>query len=358
MQFVARTFVDDGANPQIDQFAFRSVRPLFEGTLTDRFAFRLLPDFAGGKLVLQDAYTDVKLADTAQLRVGKLKVAFGLERWQSETTTTFVERGLPAQLEPNRDLGVMLFGTLAGGVVEYELGVFNGVADGASGDGDVSDGKEGSARVFVQPFVNGASIAKGFGFGGAATFGQKNGTAAQPDLPVFKTQGQVAFFQYDPMAIADGHQWRATAQADYYAGPIGVLTEYVRSVQRAALGDTASHVTADAWQVLAQWVVTGEDATFKSVTPSGANGAIDVAARVGQLRLDDNAFLDGLVDPRKSAQRATSAGVGADWFVNKNVRLALDLERTSFTGGWKGAGTAAVDRPDETSIIGRVQTAF
>lgn len=301
-----------------------------------------------------------------KVRFGKFKVPFGLERLQAETATVFVERGLPTQLVPNRDLGVQIFGELAKGVFAYQVGVFNGVADGASGDGDVSDGKELAARVFVQPFVGGDSLARNLGVGAAATFGDKNGSLASPDLPLFKTQGQSTFFGYKTgttlmdTVVADGRQWRATGQADWYAGPIGVLAEYVRSVQRAALAQTAGHITADAWQVEAQWVVTGDDATYKSVSPKrpfdparGQWGAVDVAARAGQLGLDDNAFADGLADPIKSSQRATSFGAGVDWFPNKNLRFVLDLERTSFRLGAKGG-----DRPDETSIVGRVQTVF
>jgi len=346
-QFDGRFFVDNTNSAAVDQFGFRSIRPDLQGTIAEHFDFRLLPDFAGAKVVLQDVYADIHYGDAVKLRFGKLKVPFGLERLQAETATTFVERGLPTLLAPNRDLGVQVFGEL--GRVQYQVGVFNGVADGASGDGDVSNGKEVAARVFAQPGL-------GFGVGAAATYGQKNGTMTSPDLATFKTQAQTTFFAYDPAAVADGHHWRATAQADWYRGPVGVLGEYVRSVQRAALGTTASHVTADAWQIVAQWVITGDDATYKSVAPKqafdpgrGQWGAFDVAARAGQLSLDDNVFADGLADRKKSAQKATSFGVGADWFPNKSFRFVLDLERTQLDGG---------PRASETSIVGRVQTVF
>jgi phosphate-selective porin OprO/OprP len=378
VQFDGRFFTGaaSGQPATPDQFAFRSVRPLFEGTVASHYDYRFMPDFAGGKVVIQDAYADIRYGDAVKLRAGKFKAPFGLERLQPEYATTFTERGLPTLLAPNRDLGVQVFGELAGGVFAYQVGLFNGVADGGSSDGDVSDGKEAAARVFVQPFVRGDSIAKNLGFGGAATIGDKNGTLASPDLPTYKTQAQTTWFQYKPdpnplmptlatTPVADGRQWRATAQADWYAGPIGVLAEYVRSVQRAALGDTASHVTADAWQVLGQWVLTGDDATYKSVTPvhpfepsKGYWGAFDVAARVGQLTLDDNVFADGLADPKKSARGATSFGVGVDWFPNKALRLVLDLERTKFDGGAKAADGSVADRPTETSIVARVQTVF
>lgn len=358
-QFDGRFFVPRDSDPKVDQFGFRSIRPDLQGTVFEHYDFRLFPDFAGGKLVVQDAYADVHYGDAVRLRVGKFKVPFGLERLQSESDTTFVERGLPTQLAPNRDLGVQVFGTLAS-VVDYQLGVFNGVADGQSGDGDVSSGKEGAARVFVRPGL-------GFGVGGAVTFGDTTGTLAATDLPLFKTQGQTTFFQYKTgttlmdTPIADGRHWRWSAQGDWYNGPIGVLAEYVRTGEHVAVGDTHGVVQADSWQVLGQWVIAGGDASYKSVTPThvfdpakGYFGAFDVTARVGELRfLDSTVFDDGFADPTKSALRVWNAGAGLDWFPNRTFRFVLDWDRT-----WFKLGAKAGDRPAETSIVGRVQTLF
>jgi phosphate-selective porin OprO/OprP len=366
-QFDGRFFVPRDSDPKIDQFAFTSIRPDLQGTVADHFDFRLFPDFAGGKLVVQDAYLDVRYGDAIKLRVGKFKVPFGLERLQAETDTTFISRGLPTQIAPNRDLGAEVFGELGGGVLAYQLGVFNGVPDGQSGDGDVSTGKEGAARIFVKPFVTGGSFAKDLGVGGAVTYGDSTGTAAAPDLPVYKTAGLTTFFQYRTgttlmdTPIADGRRWRASAQGDYFNGPFGLLAEYVHSAEHVALASSHAIVEADAWQALAQWVITGDDATFKSVTPhfafdpsKGHYGAFDVVARVGELRLDNSAAFDtAIADPTKSALRVWSAGGGLDWFPNRTFRFVLDYDRT-----WFRLGAKTGDRPTESTIIGRVQTAF
>ena len=47
---------DDGE--EVDTFALRRVRPQLRGRIAQRFEFFLNPDFAGGTLVLQDAYID------------------------------------------------------------------------------------------------------------------------------------------------------------------------------------------------------------------------------------------------------------------------------------------------------------
>ncbi|HET9621918.1 MAG TPA: porin [Kofleriaceae bacterium] len=370
LQFDARYFPHDDADPHTDQFAFRTIRPDLSGTLFDHYDFRILPDFAGGKLVIQEAYADVRYSNAVKLRFGKFKVPFGLERLQLEVATTFVERGFPTQLAPNRDLGIQLFGELADDRVEYQVGVFNGVADGQIGDGDVSDDKEVAARVFVKPFITTRTALRGLGVGGAVTYGKKLGTLASPDVAFFRTEGQNTFFAYkvgttlDATAIADGNHLRATVQGYYYLGPIGVLGEWVRSQQHVAIGTTKQvhqEVDIDAWQAVVQWVITGDDAGYKSVSPrhpfdpdKGQWGAFDIAARFSELIVPGaSVFRAGLADPTRSANQARAATVGVDWFLNKNVRLALDYDHA-----WYHRGAKAGDKPDENSIITRFQTYF
>jgi phosphate-selective porin OprO/OprP len=363
MQFDGRSFLG-AANGLTDQFAFRSIRPELRGTLYRYYDFRLLPDFAGGKLVIQEAYVDLHYTDAIEVRFGKFKVPFGLERLQPEVATTFVERGLPSLLTPNRDLGVELFGVLFAGVVSYQVGVFDGIADNASVDSDTSNHKDLAARLFITPFVCGPSYARALGFGGAATVGYDHGTLAQADIGSWLTQGQNTFFQYvvgapstlANTAIADGRHTRVTAQASWYAGPVGVLAEYVHSNQFVDDNDQAPKlIEMDAWQVLGQYVVYGGRSTFEGVVPTDPRvGAFSVAARVGELRLlNDTVFTSALADPTKSTRKALSAGAGADWIPRKSLRFMLDLENTEFYGG-----APIGNRPTETSLIGRVQTVF
>ncbi len=370
-QFDGRFFIADDTDPHTDQFGFRSLRPDLQGTLFEHFDFRLMPDFAGARLVLQDAYVDVHYGDAVRVRAGKFKVPFGLERLQGETQTLFAERGLPTQLAPNRDLGVQVHGEFAKGTLAYQIGAFNGVADGASGDGDVSDGKEGALRIFVKPFAQGGKAVKELGFGGAVTYGKKEGVLTSPDVGVFKTQAGTTFFSLATgttlmdTTIADGTSWRATGQASYYVGPIGLLGEYVRTNQKVSRGDVTADASFDSWQAVAQYVLTGDDATYKSVSPrkpfdpaKGQWGAVDVGARIGELRVIDSAvFREGLADGQKSALRAWSAGAGVNWYANKNFRFVLDYERTWFRYGAKD-GSTTVDRAAESSVVGRVQTVF
>ena len=257
-----------------------------------------------------------------------------------------------------------------GGVLEYQVGLFNGVADNGIGDGDATNDKEGAARVFLRPFANGDRLLKNLGFGGAVTYGDKDPNLTQTDTPTWKTQGQTTIFSYVAptggtlanTVVSDGLHYRVTGQGYYYVGSFGVLGEYVRSVQHVVLNGTHDRVPADAFQVAAQLVLTGEHASYNSVSPEhpfdphkGTWGAFDVVARVGEIRLiDTEVFDNGFADATKSSRRAWSTGAGVDWFANKGIRFVLDVERTWFTLG----AVNATNRPTETSIIGRAQLAF
>ncbi len=364
LQADARSFADDDERLYVDQLTFRSLRLQLDATLSDHVDVRVLPDFASGRVVIQDAYIDLRYVPGIKLRVGKQKIPFGYERLQNEGTTILAERGLPTQLAPNRDIGVALYGTPTP-VLDWQLGVFDGVPDGALTDGDVSDQKELAARVLVRPLPCWGRW-QGLALGGAATYGDTHGTVAAPDLPVYKTSGQTSLFQFPvgttaaDTAVADGRRWRVTAQGSWFGGPIGILAEYVRTTEAVTLGAAHGDVTAAAWQGAVQWVITGDDATYRSVVPrepfdpaKGHWGAVDVVARFDELNIEPDAFDAGLAAGAKSARRARGYTAGADWFWSRNVRLALDLERTTFTLGAKGG-----DRPDEDLILGRVQLAF
>jgi phosphate-selective porin OprO/OprP len=228
--FDSRFFVDgqDGGNPS--QFTFRRVRPFLEGTVAKYFGFRILPDFAGSTLVLQDAYVEAKYFPAATLRAGKFKTPYGLERLQSATAITFVERAVDDNLVPNRDLGMQLGGELWLGAFTYSVGIFNGTFDGGSADFDLNDDKDFAGRVFVHPFRNTAITAlQGLGVGIAGTYGREDGSLSSTDVPRFRTSGRQTFFRYaadNPATaagtvIADGNRYRWSPQAYYYYGPFG-----------------------------------------------------------------------------------------------------------------------------------------
>lgn len=170
LQGDARVFVGDGN--QNDSFLLRTARPTLEGSLGKRVAYRFTPEFAGDSATIVDAYVDLRFNPAHALRVGKFTSPVGLERLQSSAALVDVERALPSELAPNRDLGVQLQGELAAGRFSYALGVFNGAVDGRDAtSSNPDDDFEIAGRVFFEPLKGSDSAWAGLGIGLGASAG-------------------------------------------------------------------------------------------------------------------------------------------------------------------------------------------
>ncbi|MBC7791623.1 MAG: porin [Anaerolineae bacterium] len=361
-----RFFSDDEQRPGSNTFLLRRVRPIFEATVYKFVDFRFMPDFGEGRTQLLDAHMDLNLNPALVVRAGKFKPPVGLERLQSATDLLFVERGLPTNLVPSRDVGVQVHGNIKGGVLSYALGLFNGTTDLGSGDADNGNHKDAVVRIFAKPFgTSGPKLLQELGLGASATRGNHRGTPSASFLPGYRSNAQQNFFAYrnDASAagsvIASGEQTRFSPQAYWYAGPFGLLAEYVRStqeVQRASIADRLDH---SAWQVAGSVVLTRERASYRGVTPASPFnpaahkwGAVELAARVGRLTLDADAF-PVFADSTSQASAARAYGVGLNWYLARGIRLMLDYEQTRFSGGARSG-----DRETEKVILTRLQHSF
>ena len=361
-----RFFPSDGADLAADLFTLRRVRPTVEATVYRIFDLRLTPDFGGGTAVLQDAYLDLRFAPALRVRAGKFKSPFGLERLASASEMLFLERAFPTSLAPNRDVGVMLHGETLGTDLSYAVALVDGAVDGGSTDADDADSKDVVGRVFVQPFRRGThERLTGLGVGAAASYGEQDGTAASAALPAYRTTGQQVFFRYraDGTAagttVANGTRSRWSAQGYYYSGRLGVLAEQVFSSQQVRRGTSTARLDTNAWQIAGSWVLTGEAASYRGVTPketfdraAGTWGALEVTARYHQLAADEAAF-PIFANPQTAAAEATALAAGLNWFLNRYVKLVFQYEHTHFDGGAPDG-----DRPAEHGVFARLQFAF
>jgi phosphate-selective porin OprO and OprP len=371
----ARLFKDDApALKTTDTFLLRTVRLTFSGSFSDLGEFNISPEFAGTSVNLPDAYIDLKFTPAIKLRGGKFKTPFGLERLQATNTLTFVELALPGNLTPNRDVGFQLFGDVLGETVSYNIGIFNGLQDGATSITDSNKEKDLSARIFIQPLKNTDALSlRGLGFGVAATRGKRKD--ANVDLVKYKTTGQATFFSYISTVTtdgvttldvtADGLQTRFSPQLYYYYKSFGLLGEYINS-EAEFLKTTETEVTRSkfkntGWQVAASYVLTGDDTSYKSVTPQNPFsikdkewGALELAARYATLDIDDNVFTSSFANISKSASKACALTVGFNWHLTRNIRYTLDYGKTRFEGG----AANGADRPAENLIVSRIQVQF
>ena len=386
VQADSRTFFNDNkllnAN---DSFLLRRARPIIEGTVFRDFDYQFVPDFGGSSVQIFDANLNYRLRPELQVRAGKFKGPVGLEQLQADANLLFNERSLATDLVPTRNLGIELWGDIGEGTLGYALGVFNGAGDSRNPNtSDFGDDKEVAGRIFLQPFKHaGLRALQGFGFGLGASYslvssnalGLPNTTGGT--LSGYTTDGQQQFFAYNPAigsVVADGAHWRLSPQASYLYGPLGLLGEYAISHQGVLNTATLDKAELEhtAWQVSAQWVLTGEQASFSGITPlrpfdplAGRWGAWQLVARYGRLNIDSDAF-PTFANPQTSANSVGAWSVGVNWWLNKNLRVLTSFSHSTFGGGGSfnpldpstRIPPATVSHQAENALFTRLQLAF
>ncbi len=367
LQFDGRYFLDLPKEYGQTTFVARRARPYIEGKVAERFKFRFMPDFGGGNATILDAYLDINIFPELNFRLGKHKVMLGMERIQPSDVTRSTEFAFPTGLTPDYDLGINMFGKLFDGIVEYNVGVYNGVPDGGRGDLDFNNGKDVVGRVLLQPFAKTDLAAlKNLSLGVAASYGRHLGSTSNTLVPTYKTPGQQTMFRYisststSNFTIADGTLWRVTPQLYYNWGPFSLMGEYIRSTQGVTNNSGKASFTHQAWQAITSFVLTGEDASFSGVKvkrplnpKKGQWGAVELAARYHGMDIDNDVFPNYALTTQ-AITNAQGYGVSVNWYLNDNIRINTSFDHTFFHSG----ATTGGDRPSEKVLFSRFQLAF
>jgi phosphate-selective porin OprO and OprP len=383
-------FYFDDANAAQDGFLLRRARLIFEGKFADRFTYVIQPEFGGSTIQLLDANVGIGLTPDLTLLAGRFKLPVGLEQLQSDPVAFFNERSVATNLAPNRDVGLQLAGTVLDKRLAYQAAVVNGLIDGgnspASGvnqEGDLTV----AGRLFATPFINNKdSVFKGLGFGAGGATGNYRGAASNSLLNSYRTDGQQTFFQYRSNAtptlanttVANGNAFVISPQAYFYSGPLGILAEYFTSSSDISIGSgptlNQKKIKNTAYNLSVGYVLTGEDSSFKGVTPktnfnptAGTWGAFEVVARFANVDIDNAAFTDpdggGAATSLAAANNATEVntyGLGLNWYLSKSVRVNLNVFKNDFklAPGNTVPATGNALSDDELVFISRVQVSF
>lgn len=355
-------------------FLNRKTRLDFVGLFDHLVGFRYQAEFGATGYAIQDAYAFIKTDPAFQFQGGKFKAPVGLERLQNDTDNLFVERALPTDLVPNRDLGFEVTGSPLDGL-GYAVALTNGTPDNLTptnaDDQSLTNGKEISGRVFLNLFKDENSSLKGLGFGlsGSWAWNVNWNSTALPNYFV-TSLGQQQFFAYRTGIGPQGDFYHWSPQGYFYSGPFGLLVEYVQSIQDVGPSTaTAVNLTHQAWQVAASWVIGGKASFLGAMVDQpldlkkGQWGAFEIAARVHQLTVDPNAFsvtAASNLAATNSAQQATAFGAGLNWIFNPHFKLAFDWEETDFVEGTQVvSGPAALTglKPEDVFTV-RAQANF
>ena len=372
-----RFFTSDADKNVSSTFFLNRVRPILTGTVGKYYDFNITPDFGQGKVVLQDAYLNIKYFPEANLQAGKFKAPLDLERLQSDRDLEFSERSLIQNLVPNRDTGIEIHSdSLFDNRLTYQLALMNGVPNNTASDTndiDNNDGKDFVGRIFTTPFkLSENQWLKGLGFGFAGSYGDERGSTTS----TYKTYGASTWFSYTKGVTASGLRARLEPQAYYYWRSFGLMAEYAQdehSLNQFLTVGKAPHIKQtndtdtfrdDGYFAQASYLLTGEDASYGWIKPihpfdprNGWWGGWELAARISNLAADSRQFKLGFADPAVSVKTATEYALGVNWYLSSNIKWQFDYANTFFDGG---AGTIAApkDRPNESVFESQLQIAF
>jgi phosphate-selective porin OprO/OprP len=332
-----------------NRFDIRQARLRFRGQLTRYFRFGMEYEFQGNETNnLVDAYGEAIFGSSA-LRFGQFKEPFSLE-WQSvDKAQHFAERSMGNALGPNRDIGIMLHGSLFQDAIIYAAGFFNGDGDDGSASGPEEDSPEGAARMIFSPFKRFLSPwLNGIQFGASATY-----AAIDPlnlDLRV-KSTGMVGTprnlyvlthnTKFGVIQDADSRQ-RVGIEAAWAVGPLIFQGEYFTLIYTdlVASGGNPADAEFSSWYASAMWCITGErpvlfQGVVKPIFPNrffnpreGTWGAVCLAARIDHFNGDEN-----WINPAAfvSVEEADAYSLALNWVLFPMARIVLDVTHTSLS---------------------------
>jgi phosphate-selective porin OprO and OprP len=303
---------------QEDGTEFRRARLYISGLIYGNVEFKAQYDFAGGDVAFKDMYVGLRDLPFGSIRAGHFKEPFGLEELTSSKYITFLERALPDELEPSRNVGVMLHGTALEAPeprMTWAAGVFRDTPD--SGVIRSDGGYNFTGRLTWLPWYEnkGASLLH---LGGAYSHRNPNGHtasySARPEAHLadrFVNTGSFTTNDIDLFGL----------ETACVSGPFSVQGEYT-----VAEAHVASRATFQGYYAQASYFLTGEhrqykpsEGAFTRVKPKanfnhgGGSGAWEVALRYSGLDLNDDNISGGVLHD-------TTAGL--NWYLNPNTRVS------------------------------------
>ena len=234
-----------GRADQSTRSRFRRLRPYLRGRFARRFEFMFIPDFAGGTLVVQDAYLDTRLlAGLPRPRRQGQDARRSRASALGDSNLLFFERALPTCSSRIATSASRCWATSAGGDVSYLGGVMNGVADGGSADVDTNDGKDVAGRFIVRPFNTRPRRTPLRGLGlrhRADRTGSQAGAAALPVVRTPIAAADVLHLRAAPSPTARGRatRRRPSTTTRRSAGSPSTCTPNCRSAQRRCRATTS-----------------------------------------------------------------------------------------------------------------------
>jgi phosphate-selective porin OprO/OprP len=298
---------------------FRRVRFYNSGKLYENVKYKLQLDFSGGEISFKDVWIELnKLPLQGSLRVGHLKEPLRLEAITSSKYITFMERGLPIAMSPERNTGAM-YHTNIGKKLSLQTGVFR-KSDDFGNDKNASNNISITSRAtFLALNDRNRLLHLGIAHSKRKNNNKTYSFSSRAENHLGNKLISVNKEQVNHINIFSG-------EMSYVNGPISLQAEALQTtinvVPEIERSFTINHEIMSYYGQVS-YFITGEKRSYKSslagfgkINPKnnyGKNGwgAFEIAARFSAIDTQKDGSLEDLT-------------IGLNWYLNPNTRIMLN----------------------------------
>lgn len=340
---------DTDKNELGDGTEARRARLEVEGVLFSDWGYDFSIDFASDEqeVDVKDAAISYDGFWPVRITMGQFKEPFSLEELTSSKYTTFMERALPNEFAPGRNIGIGV--RTHGEAWSASAGLFGEALD-KNPKSEADEGWGVTGRLSYAPVHSDTRVLH-LGVGASHRKPDDRGEikfSARPESNLT----DVKYLNTDDIEEVDAVTKYGLEFAGVY-GPFSVQSEYIRAGLSRAAG--AEDVDFDGWYAYASWFLTGESRAYKTkkgsfgkIKPSHRWGAWELAARYSTLDLNDGPVTGG---------EQENFTFGLNWYVNENMRFMANYILVNNDPHADDAGD--VDGDDDPNVFqARVQLAF
>jgi phosphate-selective porin OprO and OprP len=386
-----------------DQFEVRRARIGVKGKFYDNIGYEIVTNAVGSSSNLIDtAFVNLGWWKPVQFQFGRFKQPMSLEELTSSNNITFTERSFVNALVPTKKLGAMVHGEPTDGLV-YGVSVFQ---NGFSETNNEDDGKFVGGRVAanIAKFANWQDSVLHVGVSGydgewaskpVTTSQNSTSSTTRSTVFGFRTEGRGlsnvfrAQISGDNALATPGGTATNEATIDQRAyglelagsyGPFKLQGEYVKAnydaeyASAVALDSAQVKGDVDAYYAAISWMITGEKyadfykgGAWGGVKPAmpfdvetgKGKGAFELAVRYSKFDASDVKVVDAGRGARlQGSDEADAYTLGANWYLNNNLRFMLDYVYTDYDTAFSPIDSGLAAEDNEKSIVLRGQFAF
>lgn len=325
---------------------FRRVRLYSSGEMYGTVKYKLQLDFSGGEISFKDVWIELnKLPIQGSLRIGHFKEPLRLEALTSSKYITFMERGLPIAMSPERNTGAM-YHTNIGKKLSFQSGVFR-KSDDFGNDKTANNNISITSRATFLAINDGNRLLHL----GIAHSKRKNNNKTYSFSSRAENHLGNKLISVNKEQV--NHVNIFSSEISYVNGPISLQAEALQTTINAIPEIERSFIINHeivSYYGQVSYFITGENRSYKSslagfgkVNPKnnyGENGwgAFEIAARFSAIDTQKNGSLKDIT-------------IGLNWYLNSNTRVMFNYIKGEMANELGGITL-------ENSIMMRVQLDF